>query len=269
MPKGPRFIPAPAGNSVQAGCRGAGQPGSSPRLRGTDFRLRGQSSPIRGSSPRLRGTVRRHGAGFPVAGSSPRLRGTALTRDNRDIRPVRFIPAPAGEQRSLLNWIELAVHPRACGEQSRYSSQTHQPAAGSSPRLRGTDFRGYRLFGTVGRFIPAPAGNSEAWSSLPHGSPVHPRACGEQVRCDRHGLICNGSSPRLRGTVRIEKLCREYPGSSPRLRGTVLKDGAGGLVELRDAVHPRACGERPAAHHQADSPSAVHPRACGEQLISS
>ena len=70
---------------------------------------------------------------------------------------------------------------------------------GSSPRVRGTQFRG-RGEPLLHRFIPACAGNTYPSSATPRRNPVHPRVCGE------HGPVLtprearDGSSPRVRGT---------------------------------------------------------------------
>ena len=172
--------------------------GSSPRLRGTG---------AHGRSPWDRSAVHPRACGEQVplaerhasfSGSSPRLRGTAGRTGNL-YGSRRFIPAPAGNSSHCLRSIQTqAVHPRACGEQASATPST--PAlAGSSPRLRGTGLH-LRPARHVARFIPAPAGNRP---SLLHGErspPVHPRACGEQLRRAKFQDNLPGSSPRLRGT---------------------------------------------------------------------
>ena len=132
-----RFIPAPAGNRA---CRaGPPVPGPvHPRACGEQRRISWRSSFSAGSSPRLRGTV-----------SGP----------NIEAGVERFIPAPAGNSwLAPFGFDQAPVHPRACGEQS--STYIQKPrSTGSSPRLRGTGHD--HLAGQfVGRFIPAPAGNS-------------------------------------------------------------------------------------------------------------
>ena len=116
------------------------QPGSSPRLRGTELRQgwrtclrfipapagnsntdlsRALYSDSTGSSPRLRGTVTHYPwqvdstSTISRHGSSPRLRGTVLEAI------TRFIPAPAGNSAAGVasGAPKNPVHPRACGEQ--------------------------------------------------------------------------------------------------------------------------------------------------------
>ena len=176
--QGNRFIPAPAGNSTRKGITALTMP-VHPRACGE------QSLPS---------GCRRY-----TGGSSPRLRGTGLGAVQEG-GVSRFIPAPAGNRplpRSMT--IQAAVHPRACGEQP---CKWVEPdlCSGSSPRLRGTDWRLYHRH-RHSRFIPAPAGNSFPMSPYSRSASVHPRACGEQ-RDQLHPVGEGaGSSPRLRGTA--------------------------------------------------------------------
>ena len=214
-----RFIPAPAGNRA-GGSGGASGTSVHPRACGEQLLDLMIESVKTGSSPRLRGTVERarrdilderfipapagnsreprsdppgtsvhpracgeqgtppEDEGWSV-GSSPRLRGTELD-DPAPAVPDRFIPAPAGNRPVRdARRSRRTVHPRACGEQ--ISSQRKCPQlVGSSPRLRGTVF--VVLMGLIiGRFIPAPAGNSRSIAPAPAAIAVHPRACGEQT----------------------------------------------------------------------------------------
>ncbi len=197
-----RFIPALAGNSFpllhahrvrSVHPRACGDQenvcidgksgiGSSPRLRGTDVHvlpwpalwrfipaLAGNrdfqplSSECLPVHPRACGeqVECRENVTFP-SGSSPRLRGTDFGQ-MYFMANIRFIPALAGNRRSLiLRQTTAAVHPRACGEQP-HIHYPHDTVFGSSPRLRGTvsEFVHFRTFY---RFIPALAGNSSQGS---------------------------------------------------------------------------------------------------------
>ena len=214
-------------------------PGSSPRLRGTDYSKGARLSIDRfipapagngcaltrriGLSPvhpRACGE-RCHQVGSSVfhPGSSPRLRGTGLTLSRVSL-PVRFIPAPAGN--GLPTWCMTAactVHPRACGE--RIASDVMWFGwYGSSPRLRGTaSHRGFSR--PLRRFIPAPAGNGRARKK--------PRLCSF------------GSSPRLRGTVHRKPVLEVAARFIPAPAGNGARQF---MNSLEDSVHPRACGER-------------------------
>ena len=111
-----RFIPACAGNTPVA-CTPAANTAVHPRVCGEH-------------SPCLRSN---HGKD----GSSPRVRGTLLP-NTAFAKLRRFIPACAGNtadrRESSLN---IAVHPRVCGEHSPSTINTGA-SGGSSPRVRGT-----------------------------------------------------------------------------------------------------------------------------------
>ena len=136
-PAGGGIIPAYAGNTSKATrlCRGRRD---HPRVCGEHRIVRVRVTAISGSSPRMRGT--------PVCSTcTPRNTG--------------IIPAYAGNTRALpiagaSDW----DHPRVCGEHIT-TLPVRMPAAGSSPRMRGT--RGATLVGSGCRgIIPAYAGNT-------------------------------------------------------------------------------------------------------------
>ena len=177
--------------------------GSSPRVRGTHItaaslalRLRfipacagnaGLRQPAQASwtvHPRVCGE-RASGADTNdyVNGSSPRVRGT-LIRHSRIVPKVRFIPACAGNARRDRGPLpRRPVHPRVCGERCP-SRPTHQPPAGSSPRVRGTPMSAC-LACSHSRFIPACAGNACRYQAPVRHAPVHPRVCGERSSPNR------------------------------------------------------------------------------------
>ena len=171
-------------------------------------------------------------------GSSPRLRGTPgllVAHPQAD----RFIPAPAGNtHQSGFQRVDLAVHPRACGEHFTTDAMSAD-SDGSSPRLRGTPLA-VDLVTLLIRFIPAPAGNTSVADRPTASPPVHPRACGEHARCNTRSCAPRGSSPRLRGTQRDAARMRVKERFIPAPAGNTSA-----LKPLRslNTVHPRACGE--------------------------
>ena len=172
-----RFIPAPAGNT-NARPGPAAIPPVHPRACGEHLIFTFGNNEVNGSSPRLRGTLRASAQ-------------TTLTR--------RFIPAPAGNTPNPKTHARHnPVHPRACGEHWHFGHST-VTTVGSSPRLLGTP-RQHRRKRRVGRFIPAPAGNTFHTLRGGFDSPVHPRACGEHLPSILGADTAHGSSPRLRGT---------------------------------------------------------------------
>ncbi len=132
----------------------------------------------------------------------------------------------------------LTVHPRACGEHSKFMPSL-SITDGSSPRLRGTRSVGRSQLIT-GRFIPAPAGNT---SPAMHQSPalqVHPRACGEHSPFPRPFFDRVGSSPRLRGTPPFDARERSFRRFIPAPAGNTSSSY---VTTEKYTVHPRACGE--------------------------
>ena len=136
---GKRFIPAYAGNS----------------------QLRRNYSRKRPVHPRLRGEL--SALTFTVvtpSGSSPLTRGT-LWLPFGERRPLRFIPAYAGNSAAFhFSGSLYLVHPRLRGELSTATAETIM-SDGSSPLTRGTQQILFMEFSRC-RFIPAYAGNSYA-----------------------------------------------------------------------------------------------------------
>jgi len=132
-----RFIPACAGNTRLLSST-TQSPAVHPRVCGEHSRALMVHAPLAGSSPRVRGTP-------------PLVRPWCWGR--------RFIPACAGNTRATCRWrCSGAVHPRVCGE--HLVNQTlWGPAAGSSPRVRGTRPK-WLVSARASRFIPACAGNT-------------------------------------------------------------------------------------------------------------
>ena len=233
--------------------------GSAPRVRGTahrgDQRAGGDRfSPARAGNgavpcrPSTRRSVQPRACGERGAGaagdaatdgSAPRVRGTAILIVAVQRRP-RFSPARAGNG-SGASWSLTAppVQPRACGERRRALIQL-PPHLGSAPRVRGTARQHRRAAGNR-RFSPARAGNGTCPASWTRYTPVQPRACGERANATSGQCTVEGSAPRVRGTVllymsRISKF-RFSPARAGNGQRPYRKAG-------REAVQPRACGER-------------------------
>ena len=81
---------------------------------------------------------------------------------------------------------EVGVHPRVCGEHSRYARIQYYNA-GSSPRMRGAQAGGAADHAGV-RFIPAYAGSTKHVKTLALLSRVHPRVCGEHLLTSAYQL---------------------------------------------------------------------------------
>ena len=90
--------------------------------------------------------------------------------------------------------------------------------------------------------IPAYAGNTASMSWRSERAWDHPRVCGEHNMLPSVVAVPEGSSPRMRGTLRPVASC------TPSAR--IIPAYAGNTVPLRDlhphvGDHPRVCGE----HH--------------------
>ena len=142
-----------------------------------------------------------------------------------------------------------------------------------------------RRHGGVGRLqanlvIPACAGNTKETYPARRRFPVHPRVCGEHVTKANACIVEPGSSPRVRGTLRLADSPLHTGGSSPRVRGTpastrarcassrFIPACAGNtpttpVTTTIHTVHPRVCGEHLDLGGE-QRPDWVHPRVCGE-----
>ena len=177
------------------------------------------------------------------SGSSPRVRGTWKTIRRKN-HILRFIPAGAGNiQCSAGSHTADAVHPRGCGEHAgRLASRN-----------------------SCARFIPAGAGNISAVYALKFRRAVHPRGCGEHASRSRLVIPSAGSSPRVRGTSRIDPV-----------RGVMLRfipAGAGNIQHhcsqvFAWSVHPRGCGEHTSAPFSTRNMIGSSPRVRGTCLVS-
>ena len=154
---------------------------------------------------------------------------------------TRFIPAPAGNTTGAQDGSgNRPVHPRARGEHG-FGGSLATGVSGSSPRPRGTRFRGVTRNGGL-RFIPAPAGNTSTRRGHGKMSAVHPRARGEHVVIGKADFSDRGSSPRPRGTPQnppgYPYRCRFIPAPAGNTMPILLQ-------RVANSVHPRARGEHP------------------------
>ena len=150
-------------------------------------------------------------------GSSPHVRGTLLRARVPD-RGRGIIPACAGNTmrrnpRRRVSW----DHPRMCGEHFTAAS-TLAAVSGSSPHVRGTRKAESNVTRVLG-IIPACAGNTLTESRLHDLKRDHPRMCGEHRFKDKKTQKEWGSSPHVRGTLRVGVLGGEHRGIIPACAG--------------------------------------------------
>ena len=237
-----RFIPACAGNATRQPCGGTTGTGSSPRVRGTPM-----PSVCRllcpGSSPRVRGTPNRQAAQHRLVRFIPACAGNANRHGLCKRRSARFIPACAGNAlvAGSLVFNIGGSSPRVRGTR-RWPLDHIVLNPGSSPRVRGTPATACRVAASSSvhprvcgermvdmppgdhndRFIPACAGNARRKSASRRPLLRFIPACaGNAYSGQRPGQQSAGSSPRVRGTPRLDA---RRPSSA--------------------SVHPRVCGER-------------------------
>ena len=179
------------------------------------------------------------------SGSSPLARGTPASRPG-PAPALRFIPARAGNtSRSAVAGVRCSVHPRSRGEHF-WRPRLLSRSSGSSPLARGTRICSV-VSGSLLRFIPARAGNTQPVSPTPRTAAVHPRSRGEHDHGDRYYQRKTGSSPLARGTL--------GSGRRPegRRRGAAGGDADGG--QMMKAMHTSTASTRIEMILAADSSS--------------
>ena len=166
------------------------------------------------------------------------MRGAHVLVPNENAE-VGIIPAYAGSTIlcSITVWGHWD-HPRVCGEHAKPESPK-MTSSGSSPRMRGAH-RGRGHLQAFRGIIPAYAGSTFRSCSRCAAFRDHPRVCGEHSASKDSAKNRSGSSPRMRGALRVEGFSQEQVGIIPAYAGSTRKE-ADAPVDGRD--HPRVCGE--------------------------
>ena len=157
-----------------------------------------------------------------VWGSSPRVRGSRMPCPAISARQG-IIPAGAGLTSSAcgpcLPWRD---HPRGCGAHAT-GDKSAEKMPGSSPRVRGSHLR-LVVRVCLGGIIPAGAGLTRPETRARRRCRDHPRGCGaHQIDCLQPSAS-SGSSPRVRGSHTIVRICIWIAGIIPAGAGlTYLK----------------------------------------------
>ena len=151
-------------------------------------------------------------------------------------------------------------HPRACGANDDFLVQLGA-MVGSSPRMRGKRCVG-RVQHPWPRIIPAHAGQTRRDISTSGRSPDHPRACGANGKISSKTMVRTGSSPRMRGKLRVER------GRDDKIR--IIPAHAGqthGRRYMADRTpdHPRACGANSTKYNARHMPTGSSPRMRGKR----
>ena len=171
-------------------------------------------------------------------GSSPRMRGTQFEVAGVEV-PAGIIPAYAGNtDERVRREYSHRDHPRVCGEHGRIVT-INGNVKGSSPRMRGTRWS-LSAVPCIPGIIPAYAGNTRIQPRMEFGVRDHPRVCGEHVTGGLTDAFNLGSSPRMRGTHRIQSRRCDLPGIIPAYAGNTFRHGG---IFPSGWDHPRVCGE--------------------------
>ena len=146
-------------------------------------------------------------------GSSPRVRGTQSCIPS-PCGAIGIIPAGAGHTETNYGWASRdGDHPRGCGAHIGFDKLIYF-SEGSSPRVRGTLALIVSRHKIIG-IIPAGAGHTCTTNNQCFGDGDHPRGCGAHEYCCIDIPHGRGSSPRVRGTHKVEKIFRDVQGIIP------------------------------------------------------
>ena len=175
-----------------------------------------------------------------LTGSSPPVRGAHI-EPATGVGVVGLIPACAGSTPHVdPGSRRCRAHPRLCGEHVLgLPGQTLGP--GSSPPVRGAPH--WSAVRDPGRgLIPACAGSTSGPESAQPSQGAHPRLCGEHASGVLGVMITAGSSPPVRGALRLRQPQVDLDGLIPACAGSTRP-----LRRRRPRcrAHPRLCGE----HH--------------------
>ena len=190
-----------------------------------------------GSSPHMRGTPDGHASNAYPLGIIPAHAGNTDWQ-LRWPAPARDHPRTCGEHPSTKRRGASKDHPRTCGEHMA-SNGANEATLGSSPHMRGTPLA-KEVAGARTGIIPAHAGNTPDGIPSHPSSRDHPRTCGEHGTCVHAMFEKWGSSPHMRGTLRMRRKLN--------VAGRIIPAHAGNTTGLFAPVmmrrdHPRTCGE--------------------------
>ena len=151
-------------------------------------------------------------------GSSPHVRGAPTGLSAQFLHPG-IIPACAGSTITLnLSTSTGRDHPRMCGEHLLPVSLLFC-SPGSSPHVRGALGITQSDVADAG-IIPACAGSTRTRLVPCRGNRDHPRMCGEHLIVPEISLVVSGSSPHVRGALRVRRVVVGHLGIIPACAGS-------------------------------------------------
>ena len=157
--------------------------------------------------------------------------------------PFGLIPACAGKTEGICVAVPVdGAHPRVCGENSPPSGMRSAPAW----------------------LIPACAGKTFTPFSGAEVGWAHPRVCGENQSEATSAAFLGGSSPRVRGKPDGTAIHLGRWGLIPACAGKTADLPA---LALRNAAHPRVCGENSVDHFIGAQGEGSSPRVRGKHAV--
>ena len=171
-------------------------------------------------------------------GSTPRMRGIFFRYSFR-VTVHGFNPAYAGNIiSSKVTNTSIQVQPRVCGEYVAIFSQLDLNT-GSTPRMRGISCSCV-CCSVNSRFNPAYAGNIILLIVQVRCFQVQPRVCGEYSKAQPKNERRTGSTPRMRGILRLIMIQKLMGRFNPAYAGNIEPE----YRYFRYVqVQPRVCGE--------------------------
>ena len=129
--------------------------------------------------------------------------------------------------------------------------------------MRGSHGSGNISINTTG-IIPAHAGLTLVFDRTVVPAGDHPRACGAHALSAARSSLCSGSSPRMRGSLRLRLIPDTFDGIIPAHAG--LTD----IISCNHSTnrdHPRACGAHPPRIASDPNISGSSPRMRGSHAV--
>ena len=152
------------------------------------------------------------------AGSSPHVRG-AQSGILIKCACRGIIPACAGSTSTASTTRRSGRdHPRMCGEHLGMT-ENEARARGSSPHVRGA-LKGLHNDPETTGIIPACAGSTPRTNRFYQAVRDHPRMCGEHIHVGAHITVEGGSSPHVRGALRMIIIFPWFLGIIPACAGS-------------------------------------------------
>ena len=115
---------------------------------------------------------------------------------------------------------------------------------------------------SCGGLIPACAGKTLKVGLKKGNSGAHPRVCGENLTAKRVSALSIGSSPRVRGKLFSNRVCKALCRLIPACAG---KTCSLQMWQIACSAHPRVCGENVSNTRSACASSGSSPRVRGKR----